>query len=347
MTGTVQSRDGVMKGASASVPHERLRSERGAALLLVLWVGAFFGLLLSGFAFSIRVETDAARNFRDYTEATLLAQAGISRAVADVVAVKQSAGGVSASFRPWQVGPIRLGHGTYRVNVTNEESRICLNHASEAVLKRLLQRTGVMDAHVQDIIAASILDWRDPDDTERNNGAETDYYRSRSLPHSAKNGAFQFVEELLSVRGMTREMFYGTVRDPQRLALLQRTLPENRELAPGEYLGLRSFLTVHGSGKVDYRTAEIDVLTASELPAEAMREILRSREQELKPGETVRGADPGVGRVSQPTIYRIDSTGSIDHSPIVSHLSVTVTREGTMRAPRMRVVAWQEQEEHA
>ena len=55
----------------------------------------------------------------------------------------------------------------------------------------------------------SILDWRDPDELKRGHGAENDYYRKRRPPYTAKNGFFDSPEELLLVRGMTADLFYG------------------------------------------------------------------------------------------------------------------------------------------
>ena len=48
-----------------------------------------------------------------------------------------------------------------------------------------------------------------PGPTHRLNGAKDDYYQSLNPPYKAKNGRFESVEELLLVRGVTRDYFYG------------------------------------------------------------------------------------------------------------------------------------------
>ena len=131
-----------------------LKSERGAALLLVLWLGAFFGIVLSAFAFSMRTELDAARNFKEAAEASMLAKAGIARALADLVNGKTKEGITSSPFRPYSVGPVQLGGGTYRVTVTDEESRISLHGAPPSVLNRLLRNTGVSQ---QPVVVRGVL----------------------------------------------------------------------------------------------------------------------------------------------------------------------------------------------
>ncbi len=319
----------------------RFRSERGAALLLVVWMGMFFGIVLSAFAFSMRTELDAVRNFREGAEASMLAKAGIARALADLVNARMKEGVASKPFRPYSLGPVRLGRGTYRVLVTDAESRISLNRAPEAVLRRLLRNTGVSDLHLVDTIVDSIQDWRDQDDVRRANGAEASYYRSLAVPYSPKNGPFQVVGEVLLVKGMAREIFYGNVRDPNRLADLRDRSPEERDFLSGEYLGIRPFLTVHGSGQVDPNSASLDVLVAAGFPAPQAQEILRSRGSGPITGRLPQ-ASGGVRLTRSPHMYRIESVGRVSASPLVSRIVATVVRESAKRRPRFKVVAWQE-----
>ncbi len=58
-------------------------------------------------------------------------------------------------------------------------------------------------------VADAILDWLDADDEPREFGVERDYYASQSPPYAPKNGAFETVEELLRVKGVTPEMLFG------------------------------------------------------------------------------------------------------------------------------------------
>ena len=58
-------------------------------------------------------------------------------------------------------------------------------------------------------IVDSVIDWRDCDSETQVNGAEDDYYLGQRRPHRAKNGYFDSVEELLQIRGVTPELFFG------------------------------------------------------------------------------------------------------------------------------------------
>jgi general secretion pathway protein K len=53
------------------------------------------------------------------------------------------------------------------------------------------------------------LDWRDPDDFFRVNGAEESYYQSLKEPYHCKNAPLDSIEELLLIRGVNRALFYG------------------------------------------------------------------------------------------------------------------------------------------
>ncbi len=58
-------------------------------------------------------------------------------------------------------------------------------------------------------IADSILDWLDPDDTARTNGAEREYYFGLNPPRVPKNGPIETVEELLLIKGVTPQLLFG------------------------------------------------------------------------------------------------------------------------------------------
>jgi DNA uptake protein ComE-like DNA-binding protein len=58
-------------------------------------------------------------------------------------------------------------------------------------------------------IAEAILDWIDPDSVARPLGAEHDYYEGLDEPYAPRNGLPDCLEELLLVKGVTRELLFG------------------------------------------------------------------------------------------------------------------------------------------
>ncbi|HLQ45522.1 MAG TPA: hypothetical protein VK137_12375, partial [Planctomycetaceae bacterium] len=84
--------------------------------------------------------------------------------------------------------------------------------------------------------ADAILDWMDPDDDPSAYGAETSYYSARHPAYRPRQGRLTSLEELLLVRGVTRELLYG--EDANGNGLLDAnendgTLSEPRDNADG------------------------------------------------------------------------------------------------------------------
>ena len=316
------------------------RPERGMALIVVIWILAFFGIVFSAFAFSMRTELDAARSFKEEAEAKALAEAGMARAKAELVNAS-GRGGPLTAMTSFDSREVALGRGTYRVLVTDEESKISLTPASQQVLGRLLENTGIKDAGLVETIVDSILDWMDDDKLHRLHGAEEDYYRSLSRPYAPRNAKFEGLEELLLVRGMTREILYGNVANPERRAALLAERPEARDFQPGEYLGIRPFLTVTGSGRVNVNSAGLDVLVALGMPTAEAAALIEARKEDGS-----RGASPastrGMPVTTTSSFYTIESIGSLSGSPVTYRIVALVQRGAPGAGSRPRVLAWRE-----
>ena len=105
------------------------------------------------------------------------------------------------SPRPWTFAEVPLS-----ISVSNEASRIDLNHADAKTLTALFMVLDVAEDAAA-ALADRILDWRDPDDLVGLNGAEDSAYAAEGLPYGAKDGPFTSVEELRQVLGVTPELY--------------------------------------------------------------------------------------------------------------------------------------------
>jgi general secretion pathway protein K len=205
-----------MSGADARGPR---RGERGFALVAVLWILVLLTAIVGEFAYSMRTEANIARNFKEATQAHYIARSGLLRAVAGLLAEAQAAKApqeASAAGEPaWRVNvpipPRAFGAGEYEVRIENTAGLVDLNTASEGLLRLM---AGMIDAGDREraVIVDSILDWRDPDDLHRLNGAEDSYYRSLPRPYRCKNAPFDSVDELVLVRGMSPELLTAALR---------------------------------------------------------------------------------------------------------------------------------------
>lgn len=192
-------------------------TERGVVLLLVLWILSVLMVVAMSFSFITRTDAYSALAFKEGVENKFLAEAGIERGLMELVFRNVNRGqtvtleGMDLVKTDGRAYYGQLGSGSYSFRVVDESGKININTLSDAsavLLKNLLINAGVPTANA-DVIADSILDWKDSDDLHRLNGAESDYYLSLPGPYSAKNAPFDTLEELLLVRGITPEILYG------------------------------------------------------------------------------------------------------------------------------------------
>ena len=95
----------------------------------------------------------------------------------------------------------------------------------------------VEDSEQAEALLDALRDWIDKDDNEL--AAESGYYQGLNPPYSARNAPVAYQEELLLIRGMTPELFYGI----------------------GKYLGLNRFITVAGTeGKINLSAAPPEII---------------------------------------------------------------------------------------
>jgi len=207
-----------------------IKGERGIALFLVLWVLTLLSVIVGEFCFAMRAEVNITRNFKEQTTAYYIALAGINRAIGELIRnevipqeMKQSKGEEEAEGQGgeeeqdrWRINvdipPVPYGQGQFEVKIGNERGKININKANAALLKIMVSGFDIEEQQ-RDIIVDSIMDWRDENNLHRLNGAEDDYYRSLPEPYECKDGYFDSIEELLMVRGITPEIFYGGLKD--------------------------------------------------------------------------------------------------------------------------------------
>lgn len=158
-----------------------------------------------------------------------------------------------------------------RALVVDEYGKINVNQASKELLEKLLAMSG--ETYAAGDIAAAILDWRDADGA---GPAEGDYYGSLDPPYSAANDEFRHIEELLFVRDVSPQLFFG--EDSNHNGLLDPQEDDLDVLPPSDngdgmlQSGLLDLLTVYGEGSVNVNTAPgpvLQVLFRAAIPNEA------------------------------------------------------------------------------
>lgn len=104
-----------------------------------------------------------------------------------------------------------FGDGSMRIRLTSEDGKIDLNGAPDVLIEGLLAslaRGGeIANADQAARVSAAILDWRDPDQWIRFNGAEDQTYVAHGAALGARDGAFLSVVELNLVLGVDPDIY--------------------------------------------------------------------------------------------------------------------------------------------
>ncbi|MBI4580678.1 MAG: general secretion pathway protein GspK [Planctomycetes bacterium] len=193
------------------VPHR----SRAAVLILVLWAIAILALLAGGLSFVIGQDRMLGMYERDRVVAHWLARAGVERAVAGLMLDSLE---VDTDTEEWgkdtTLDSAALGNGTFSVvrddcddtslgqyGASDESAKLNVNTVTKDQLMKL--------PHMTAPVAASIVDWRDNNEQPEEEGVERGYYALLAHPYTIRNGPPRTVRELLLVREVTPELFYG------------------------------------------------------------------------------------------------------------------------------------------
>ena len=179
--------------------------QRGIALVLALWITILLTAIASSFAFTMRSEALAARNAVSMAQAQALADGAIERTTFELQRPKPvplEAWNPDGRVHTWQDGEARIS--AYAID---ESARIDLNNGSQQLLTSLFQNVAGLSAEDAQSVIDAIMDWKDPDDLRRPNGAEEPEYRAAGRKYRPSNGPFLSVAELRLVLGVTPAVF--------------------------------------------------------------------------------------------------------------------------------------------
>jgi general secretion pathway protein K len=280
---------------------------------MVLWVLMILSVVVLEFSYGMRSEVRITRNFQEEIQLYAMAEGGIQRAVVELVykhdtRVQQKRKalrdeGLLPEQQEWVTDGreylISYEGGECGIRLTGESGKVNINSVSESLLRKIVGNFG-LEGETRDVVTDSILDWRDPDDLYRVNGAENDYYRSLKEPYDCKNANLDAIEELLLVRGVTPDLFYGKRREKAGEGDL-----------PSEPVGLKGVFSIYAAGEqIDINSAAFPVLkVVLGIPAEVARQILKAREEKIFESQQdlsqrVPEVVPFLGEIARIILYR-------------------------------------------
>jgi general secretion pathway protein K len=232
---------------------------------MVMWMSAALAAIAFSLATSVRGETDHTSTTVDDLRSYYIATGAIQRAIMDI-----QQGGVAPDAPGYHLGDPRLSYefptGDATVEIIPETAKININFVTGEKLMVLLTALGLDAEHAQEV-AAAILDWRKPLGPQ-SAGSFDEFYQSQTPSFRARHASFEEIEELLSVRGVTPDLYYGTfVRDT--------SMNPPQLVARG---GLRDCLSVYGSfGPLDVNGAAPAAMAAVGVPQDVINAVIARR----------------------------------------------------------------------
>jgi len=265
-SGLVESRKG-----SRPDGHE---SRDGFILIAVLWISLLVSIFALNTATKSRLQGVQAMNVQEWPGQSQALHSALSRGYHEYRKY-QANKGLLEKKGEWEAATgekLELWHPRYEpyefvldgqrigIRILNSRGRLDINSIDVHLLEQIVALCGASPGAETSSIANSILDWTDRDDLTRPGGAEKDYYLSLPEPYLPKNNRIQDIRELLLVKGVNRQIFYGTPDHP----------------------GLVHFFSVHGgSEKLDINSAAPETFAfLGEIPQEVIQDIIDKRMQD-------------------------------------------------------------------
>ena len=246
---------------------------------MVLWISAALAAVAFSLANTVRGETDRTSTEIDEVRGYYLAVGAVDRAAVELLwsvssqgerRIKQGSAFVDYIF------PTGVAH----VELIPETAKLDVNSIPADQLMRLIAALGVEPGQAMEVTQGILA---------RRGGANS-LSGAPSFPGTA--ASFQEIEELLSVRGITPEIFYGTY------------VPAQGDPGAGEprlirRRGLVECLSVFGSkSRVDANTTDPAVLAALGMTPAGVQLLLRERVVPLTP-ERLNQLQPMLGPAAQ------------------------------------------------
>ena len=179
-----------------------LQSQRGVALVLVLWITVLLTIMAASFSLTVRREATLTSNIKEQSKAKALAEAGLYYGMMMLLFKDPEQRWIADGG----INDFMFDEAKIKVQMTAETGKIDLNNADQRLLVKLFE--GIEPAQESAAeLADAILDWRDTNDLHRLNGAERNEYEYEGLPYVPRNGPFQTIEELQLVLGMDAEIY--------------------------------------------------------------------------------------------------------------------------------------------
>jgi type II secretory pathway component PulK len=293
-------------------------NRKGLVIIAVLWTVVVLMIIVAVLGRTCRLDMKVTMSRMDSLRGKWACRAGVEKAVA---VLNEDETENDTLLDTWSdnaedFNDVMLEGCQLNIRVVDEASKLNVNVVTKDQLMGL--------PYMMEEIADAIIDWRDADDMPSGAGVEGGYYEGLEFGYRARNGPLRTIRELLMVKDVTDDLFYG--EDTNFNGQLDYNERDGDETPPNDDgddeldLGWISYLTCYTpaegtNAKVNLNTAPEAVLTAllggDEDATVTALEIISFRET----------AEGGIEQPSDLTDNGVMS--SSDFSGIEEYVSVT------------------------
>ncbi|MHC4742958.1 MAG: type II secretion system minor pseudopilin, partial [Planctomycetota bacterium] len=181
----------------------RCEREGGVVLVGVLWLKIILIAIVAVVSQNSRLDLKVRAVGMEELRCRWASRAGIEKAVAILNEDPKECDDLTElwSDNDEDFNSVPLEMCSFTVRVIDESSKLNVNTVTKEQLMEL--------PNMVEDIADAIIDWRDTNGSVSGLGVEGEYYETLTYPYTIRNGPFKTIRELLLVRGVTEELFYG------------------------------------------------------------------------------------------------------------------------------------------
>lgn len=315
-------------------------NNRGVALIIVILMISIIVAVTLQLNVASRSEIYEAANLADTIRLTYIAKSGFNGGEALLVEDDNEFDSLNEDWAKSrlisQMSGSFFSEGAFDLGIVDEAGKIQINklvngneyneNMRELLIRFLSLPDFNLDEQELNDIVDAIKDWIDSDNELTGFGAENAYYKGLDVPYSCKNGPLSSIEELLMIKGITKDIYYGTEGKP----------------------GIQSYITIQGDGKININTAPALILRA--LDAEItedmvieMDEFRKDENNDLSNASWYKNVT-GMANISilpeltttKSNTFKIISTGYLDK--MNSRITGVIERQS--KSKKVKILSW-------
>lgn len=315
-------------------------NNRGVALIIVILMISIIVAVTLQLNVASRSEIYEAANLADTIRLMYIAKSGFNGGEALLVEDDNEFDSLNEDWAKSrlisQMSGSFFSEGAFDLGIVDEAGKIQINklvngneyneNMRELLIRFLSLPDFNLDEQELNDIVDAIKDWIDSDNELTGFGAENAYYNGLDVPYSCKNGPLSSIEELLMIKGITKDIYYGTEGKP----------------------GIQSYITIHGDGKININTAPALILRAlddaiTEDMVIEMDEFRKDENNDLSNASWYKNVT-GMANISilpeltttKSNTFKIISTGYLDK--MNSRITGVIERQS--KSKKVKILSW-------